>query len=96
MRLSDCASWGTATRCGSCSRTSATPSSGASSVVDRANRAALVGRPNPALSVQTLVLDDGRALAESNAILWYFGDGTRYVPPMIRFERAQVFQWDVF
>ena len=28
----------------------------------------------------TLVLDDGRSLAESGAILWYFGEGTRFVP----------------
>ena len=43
----------------------------------------------------TLVLDDGRALGESNAILWYFGDGTRFVPAD-RYERAQVLQWQFF
>jgi len=41
------------------------------------------------------VLDDGRPLAESNAILWYFGDGTRYVPEDA-YERAQVLQWQFF
>ena len=39
------------------------------SVVDRSNRAELLGDLNPALRVRTLVLDDGRPLAESNAIL---------------------------
>ena len=43
----------------------------------------------------TLVLDDGRPLGESNAILWYFGDGTDFVPED-RYERAQVLQWQFF
>ena len=61
-------------------------------VVDRSNRRELLGELNPALRVPTLVLDDGRALAESGAILWYFADGTRFVPndPYLR---AQVLQW---
>ncbi len=46
-------------------------------VIDRSGRLELLGELNPALRVPTLVLDDGRALAESNAILWYFADGTR-------------------
>jgi glutathione S-transferase len=50
------------------------------SVVDRSNRQELIGDLNPALRVPTLARDDGRPLAESNAILWYFGDGTEYVP----------------
>ena len=65
------------------------------SVVDRSNRPALLGGLNPNLRVPTIVLDDGRALGESNAILWYFGDGTRYVPDD-RYERAQVLQWQFF
>jgi glutathione S-transferase len=65
------------------------------SVSDRANRPAVLGGLNPALRVPTIVLDDGRALAESNAILWYFGDGTPYVPTD-RYERAQVLQWQFF
>jgi glutathione S-transferase len=64
-------------------------------VVDRSKRPELLGGLNPALRVPTLVLDDGRALAESNAILWYFGDGTRFVPRE-RYERAQVLQWQFF
>jgi len=64
-------------------------------VVDRSNRRELLGELNPALRVPTLVLDDGRPLAESNAILWYFGEGTRFVPED-RYQRAQVLQWLFF
>ncbi len=64
-------------------------------VVDRSGRPELLGGLNPALRVPTLVLDDGRPLAESNAILWYFGEGTRFVPDD-RYERAQVLQWMFF
>jgi glutathione S-transferase len=64
-------------------------------VVDRSNRPELLGKLNPGLRVPTLVLDDGRPLAESGAILWYFGEGTRFVPgdPYLR---AQVLQWMFF
>jgi len=65
------------------------------SVVDRSNRRELLGELNPSLRVPTLLLDDGRPLAESNAILWYFGDGTRFVPEE-PYERAQVLQWMFF
>ncbi len=64
-------------------------------VVDRSNRPEVLGGLNPALRVPTLVLDDGRPLAESNAILWYFGEGTGFVPED-RYERAQVLQWMFF
>jgi glutathione S-transferase len=64
-------------------------------VVDRSNRPELLGGLNPALRVPTLVLDDGRPLAESNAILCYFGEGTPLVPAD-RYERAQMFQWLFF
>ena len=64
-------------------------------VVDRSNRQELLGDLNPALRVPTLVLDDGRSLAESGAILWFFGEGTRFVPSD-PFERAQVLQWMFF
>ena len=65
------------------------------SVVDRSNRKEVLGGLNPGLRVPTLVLEDGRSLGESNAILWYFGDGTQYVPAD-RYERAQVLQWQFF
>jgi glutathione S-transferase len=64
-------------------------------VIDRSNRAEVLGELNPALRVPTLVLDDGRALGESGAILWYFGEGTRFVPED-SFERARVLQWMFF
>jgi glutathione S-transferase len=65
------------------------------SVVDRSNRRELLGALNPSLRVPTVVLDDGRPLGESNAILWYFGDGTPFVPEDT-YERAQVLQWMFF
>jgi glutathione S-transferase len=64
-------------------------------VVDRSNRPELLGDLNPSLRVPTLVLDDGTSLGESGAILWYFGEGTRFVPDD-RYERAQVLQWMFF
>jgi glutathione S-transferase len=64
-------------------------------VVDRSNRKEVLGGLNPALRVPTLVLDDGRALAESGAIINYFAEGTDYLPTD-RFERAQVLQWQFF
>jgi len=64
-------------------------------VVDRSNRLEVLGGLNPALRVPTLVLDDGRPLAESGAILWYFGEGTAFLPQE-RYARAQVLQWMFF
>src|SRR5690242_833428 len=64
-------------------------------VVDRSNRPELLGGLNPSLRVPTLVLDDGRSLGESGAILWYFAEGTELVPTD-RYERAQVLQWMFF
>jgi glutathione S-transferase len=64
-------------------------------VVDRSNRQAVLGGLNPSLRVPTLVLDDGRSLGESGAIVWYFGEGTRFVP-RDKYERAQVLQWMFF
>jgi glutathione S-transferase len=64
-------------------------------VIDRSNRQELLGDLNPGLTVPTLVLDDGRPLGESAAILWYFGEGTRFVPDDA-YERAQVLQWMFF
>jgi len=64
-------------------------------VVDRSNRPELLDGLNPALRVPTIVLDDGRPLAESGAIIWYFAEGTRLVPSD-PYERAQVLQWMFF
>ena len=64
-------------------------------VVDRANRAELLGDLNPGLRVPTAVLEDGRPLGESGAILWYFADGTPYVSAD-PFDRAKTLQWMFF
>jgi len=64
-------------------------------VVDRSNRRDVLGDLNPALRVPTLVLDDGRPLAESGAIIWYLGERTGFVPDDA-YERAQVLQWMFF
>ena len=45
--------------------------------------------------IPVLELEDGRRLAESNAILVYLADGTPLLP-MERWDRAEVFQWMFF
>ena len=65
------------------------------SVEDRSNREEVLGGLSPARRVPTVVFDDGRSLGESGAILWYFGEGTRFVPEDA-YERAQVLQWMFF
>ncbi len=50
---------------------------------------------NPNGRIPTLELDDGTNLAESNAILWYLGEGTPFVPAD-KIARAQVLQWMFF
>jgi glutathione S-transferase len=64
-------------------------------VFDRSDRDELLGEVNPGLRIPTVVLDDGRALAESNAILHYFAQGTPLLPEDA-FQRARVLQWQFF
>jgi glutathione S-transferase len=64
-------------------------------VVDRSNRAEVLGGLNPGLRVPTLVLDDGRPLGESGAILNYLAEGTEYVPDDA-YDRAKMLQWMFF
>lgn len=62
------------------------------SIADRSNRPEVIGGLNPALRVPTLVLDDGRPLAESNAIMLYLAEGTELIP-RDAYERAVMTQW---
>jgi glutathione S-transferase len=50
---------------------------------------------NPTGAVPAIRLEDGRVLAESNAILFYLAEGTPYLPTDA-FARAQVLQWMSF
>lgn len=50
---------------------------------------------NPAGAIPVLELEDGRSLAESNAILVYLASGTRFLP-VERHLNAKVMQWLFF
>ena len=52
-------------------------------------------RKNPNGRIPVLELEDGRFLAESNAILIYLAEGTRFLPAD-RYERALALQWMFF
>jgi glutathione S-transferase len=65
------------------------------SVVEYSERLPTLGGLSPTLNIPTVVLEDGRPLAESNAILCYFAEDSRYLPDD-RYERGQVLQWLFF
>jgi len=65
------------------------------SVTDYSERIEVLGGLSPSLNLPTVVLEDGRPLAESNAILWHFAEGSEYVPEDA-YDRAQVLQWMFF
>lgn len=50
---------------------------------------------NPNAMVPLLELEGGRCIAESNAILLYLAEGTRFLPAD-RYERALAYQWLFF
>ena len=50
---------------------------------------------NPNGRIPLLVLEDGTPLAESNAILWYLAEGSRFLPAG-RLDRALTLQWLFF
>ena len=50
---------------------------------------------NPNGKVPALRLQDGKILTESNAMLWFLAENTKYLP-RASFERAQVLQWMFF
>lgn len=62
---------------------------------DGTTRSAAYRAKNPIGKVPLLELDDGRFLAESNAILLYLAEGTRFLPAD-PYERALVYQWLFF
>jgi glutathione S-transferase len=64
-------------------------------VIDRTNRRDELAALNPTRRVPTLVLDDGRPLGESGAILLHLGEGTRLIPAE-PYERARMYQWMFF
>jgi len=47
---------------------------------------------NPAGQTPAAVLEDGRPLAQSNALLLYFGEGSRFVPSEA-YDRARMMEW---
>ncbi|MEP9360091.1 glutathione S-transferase family protein [Sphingomonas sp. KR3-1] len=65
------------------------------SIFEGEGRSAEILKMSPSGKVPILVLEDGRALAESNAILAYLADGTHYLPTDA-FDRAKVHQWMSF
>lgn len=50
---------------------------------------------NPNGRIPTLELEDGACLSESDAILWYLAEGTKFAPAD-RLERARTLQWMFF
>lgn len=52
-------------------------------------------RINPNGTVPFLLLEDGRGIAESNAILWYLAKGS-HLFPQSTFEEAMAVQWMIF
>src|ERR1043166_6889373 len=50
---------------------------------------------NPIGKVPTVELEDGRYLAESNAILLFFAEGTEFLPAD-RYDRAKAYEWLCF
>ena len=47
---------------------------------------------NPAGQVPAVVLEDGRGLAQSNAIIGWLGEGTAFVPAD-PYDRARMYEW---
>ncbi|HWX65002.1 MAG TPA: glutathione S-transferase family protein [Rhodanobacter sp.] len=62
------------------------------SIFEGEGKTAEFRRISPTGTVPAIQLDDGRVLAESNAILTYLADGTPYLASD-PFERAKVQQW---
>ncbi|MDB5552050.1 MAG: Glutathione S-transferase domain protein [Rhizobium sp.] len=65
------------------------------SIFEGAGRTGAFLKLNPVGAVPVLELEDGRAIAESNAILTYLAEGTRFLPSD-SYQRAKVMQWLFF
>jgi len=65
------------------------------SSLDGSTRKAEFLAMNPIGKIPTVELDGGRFLAESNAILLYFAEGTEFLSPD-RYDRAKTFEWLFF
>jgi glutathione S-transferase len=61
-------------------------------VTSGATRSAEFLALNPAGQTPAAVLDDGRPLAQSNAILLHFAEGTELIPSDA-YDRARMFEW---
>ncbi|TAJ60192.1 glutathione S-transferase family protein [Brevundimonas sp.] len=61
-------------------------------VLSGATRSADFLARNPAGQVPAVVLEDGRALAQSNAILGWLGEGTAFIPADA-YDRARMYEW---
>ena len=62
------------------------------SVLDGSTRTAAFLAMNPAGQVPLVRFDDGRILAQSNAIMLHFAEGSALVP-VDAYERARMFEW---
>jgi glutathione S-transferase len=62
---------------------------------DGSTRHAAFLAKNPIGKLPTVELEDGRFLAESNAIMLYLAEGSALVP-MDRYERAKTYEWLFF
>ena len=61
-------------------------------VVNRETRTDAFLAMNPAGQVPTIVLDDGRTLAQSNAIILHLAGNTALIP-VDAYDRAKMFEW---
>jgi glutathione S-transferase len=64
-------------------------------ILENGDQRAEYRRINPTGKVPAIQLEDGRTLAESNAILFYLAEGSAYLPTD-PFGRAKVLQWMSF
>ncbi|MFA1676680.1 glutathione S-transferase family protein [Rhizobium mongolense] len=65
------------------------------SIFDGESRTEAFLKLNPVGAIPVLELEDGRPIAESNAILTYLAEGTRFLPSD-SYQRAKVMQWLFF